>query len=130
MCGLAVDTTFVNLLDLSKGSDARDHERRRRRPPQPLLGYAVHFIDAVRTKEAKDGPFGAGLAAYAGSTDADALRRETFVQRSAELRLQSLRLADSRRLSSQSARRVRTGANVLLVLVQQRNPNMSGDLQI
>ena len=65
---------------------------------------AVRFIDAVRTKEPEDDPFGvgAGLAAYGGPTDADALRREIFVQRSAELYLQGLRLVDSRRLGGQS----------------------------
>ena len=66
-------------------------------------GDAVGFIDAVRTKEAEDDPFGigAGLDAYAGPTDDGALRQEIFRQRAAELYLQGLRLVDSRRLGGQ-----------------------------
>lgn len=68
------------------------------------LDDAVDEIDAVRTKEAADDPFGvgAGLPAYSGAVTAAALRAEIFVQRSAELYLQGLRLADSRRLGGQS----------------------------
>lgn len=65
---------------------------------------AVGFIDAVRTKTAEEDPFGvgAGLDEYDGDTSEAALRQEIFLQRSAELYLQGLRLADSRRLSGQS----------------------------
>ena len=65
---------------------------------------AVDFINAVRTKDAADDPFGvgAGLDEYGGSRDDGSLRREIFLQRSAELYLQGLRLVDSRRLGGQS----------------------------
>ncbi|MEM1116452.1 MAG: RagB/SusD family nutrient uptake outer membrane protein [Bacteroidota bacterium] len=64
---------------------------------------AVDFIDAVRTKSATDDPFGvgAGLGAYGGAEDDASLRQEIFLQRSAELYLQGLRLVDSRRLGGQ-----------------------------
>ena len=66
-------------------------------------GDAVGFINAVRTKTAEEDPFGvgAGLEAYAGPQDDAALRQEIFLQRSAELYLQGLRLVDSRRLNGQ-----------------------------
>ena len=65
---------------------------------------AVDFIDAVRTKTADEDPFGvgAGLEAYDGAEDDASLRQEIFLQRSAELYLQGLRLVDSRRLNGQS----------------------------
>ena len=67
-------------------------------------GDAVDFIDAVRTKTPDEDPFGvgAGLEAYDGAEDDGALRQEIFLQRSAELYLQGLRLVDSRRLGGQS----------------------------
>ena len=65
---------------------------------------AIDFIDAVRTKTAEEDPFGvgAGLDEYDGSEDEGALRQEIFLQRSAELYLQGLRLVDSRRLGGQN----------------------------
>ena len=65
---------------------------------------AIGFINAVRTKTADEDPFGvgAGLDAYDGAEDDASLRQEIFLQRSAELYLQGLRLVDSRRLGGQS----------------------------
>jgi len=60
----------------------------------------VSEIDAVRTKTPSQDIYGLGatLPAYSGSTSNQALRREILRQRRAELYLQGVALADSRRL--------------------------------
>jgi hypothetical protein len=64
------------------------------------LPAAVQDINAIRTKKAADDPVGLGanLPAYSGPVTAPALLTEIYRQRAAELYLQGLRLADSRRL--------------------------------
>ena len=64
------------------------------------LNNAVAEINAVRTKTPAQDPFGVGasLPAYAGPVTEAALLAEIFYQRSAELYLQGLRMADGRRL--------------------------------
>lgn len=63
-------------------------------------GLAVDEINAVRTKQEEDDPFGlaADLPAYSGATDEASLIEEIFRQRSAELYLTGMKLEDSRRL--------------------------------
>jgi hypothetical protein len=63
-------------------------------------GLAVDEIDAVRTKQASDDPFGLGanLPAYSGPTDDESLFEEIYRQRSAELYLTGMRFEDARRL--------------------------------
>lgn len=63
-------------------------------------GLAVDEIDAVRTKEAANDPFGLGanLPAYSGPTDEASLLEEIYRQRSAELYLTGMRFEDARRL--------------------------------
>lgn len=63
-------------------------------------GLAVDEIDAVRTKEPEDDPFGlgAGLPGYSGPTDEASLIEEIYRQRSAELYLTGMRFEDARRL--------------------------------
>lgn len=63
-------------------------------------GLAVNEIDAVRTKQPADDPFGLGadLPAYTGPTDDDGLIEEIYRQRSAELYLTGMRFEDARRL--------------------------------
>lgn len=68
------------------------------RTSQP--GLAVTEINAIRTKEPADDPFGVGadLPAYTGATDDDSLLEEIYYQRSAELYLSGMRFEDARRL--------------------------------
>lgn len=63
-------------------------------------GNAVSEIDAIRTKQGQDDPFGLGanLPAYTGPTDDQSLFTEIYRQRSAELYLTGLRFDDMRRL--------------------------------
>lgn len=63
-------------------------------------GLAVDEIDAVRTKQAADDPFGLGanLPAYSGPSDDESLFEEIYRQRSAELYLTGMRFDDARRL--------------------------------
>lgn len=63
-------------------------------------GLAVNEIDAIRTKEASEDPFGVGadLPAYTGGTDDASLLEEIYYQRSAEMYLTGMRFEDARRL--------------------------------
>ena len=63
-------------------------------------GLAVNEIDAIRTKEASQDPFGVGanLPAYTGGTDDASLLEEIYYQRSAEMYLSGMRFEDARRL--------------------------------
>lgn len=61
---------------------------------------AIDEIDAVRTKEASEDPFGVGadLPGYSGPVDESSLLEEIYYQRSAELYLTGMRFEDARRL--------------------------------
>ena len=61
---------------------------------------AVTSIDAIRTKQAADDPFGIGanLPAYSGATTAGALKTEIYSQRRAELFMSGMGWEDGRRL--------------------------------
>lgn len=63
-------------------------------------GLAVNEIDAIRTKQAANDPFGVGanLPAYTGGQDDASLLEEIYYQRSAELYLTGMRFEDARRL--------------------------------
>jgi len=63
-------------------------------------GQAVNEIDAIRTKQAANDPFGVGanLPAYNGPTDDQSLLTEIYRQRSAEMYLTGMRFEDARRL--------------------------------
>ncbi len=64
------------------------------------LTAAINHINAVRTKNPADDPFGIGanLAPYTGPETVEAVKAELFRQRAAELFGQGLRLDDARRL--------------------------------
>ena len=63
-------------------------------------GLAVNEIDAIRTKQPSEDPFGVGadLPAYTGGLDDASLFEEIYYQRSAELYLTGMRFEDARRL--------------------------------
>ncbi|WP_084088370.1 RagB/SusD family nutrient uptake outer membrane protein [Fodinibius roseus] len=63
-------------------------------------GLAVDEINAIRTKEPADDPFGVGadLPPYSGSMDEESLLEEIYYQRSAEMYLSGMRFEDARRL--------------------------------
>lgn len=63
-------------------------------------GLAVNEIDAIRTKQAADDPFGIGadLGNYTGATDDQSLLTEIYRQRCAEMYLSGMRFEDARRL--------------------------------
>ncbi len=93
-------------------------------------------IDAVRTKAPGEDPVGVGadLSAYSGGTSEAALREEILRQRRAELYLQGLALADSRRLGPDVSDRQNPGAfernrNFYPYPAQERrnNPNTPED---
>lgn len=96
----------------------------------------ISEIDAVRTKTPTEDPLGigAGLSAYSGGTSDGALREEILRQRRAELYLQGLALADSRRLGPDVSDRQSPGAfernrNFYPYPAQERrnNPNTPED---
>ena len=72
----------------------------------------VSEINAVRTKAPSEDPLGigAGLSGYSGGTSDAELREEILRQRRAELYLQGLALADSRRLGPEVSDRQNPGA--------------------
>jgi len=93
-------------------------------------------IDAVRTKAPGEDPVGIGadLSAYSGGTSEAALREEILRQRRAELYLQGVALADSRRLGPDVSDRQNPGAfernrNFYPYPAQERrnNPNTPED---
>lgn len=63
-------------------------------------GQAINEIDAIRTKQPADDPFGIGadLPAYNGGTSDEALFEEIYQQRCAEMYLTGMRFEDARRL--------------------------------
>jgi hypothetical protein len=75
------------------------------------LDEVIAEINAVRTKTAAEDPFGIGadLPPYDGPETEAALRTEILRQRRAELYLQGLALADSRRLGSEVSDRQTPG---------------------
>jgi len=96
----------------------------------------ISEIDAVRTKAPSEDPVGIGadLSAYSGGTSEADLREEILRQRRAELYLQGLALADSRRLGPDVSDRQNPGAfernrNFYPYPAQERrnNPNTPED---
>ena len=96
----------------------------------------ISEIDAVRTKTPDEDPVGIGadLSAYSGGTSEADLREEILRQRRAELYLQGLALADSRRLGLDVSDRQNPGAfernrNFYPYPAQERrnNPNTPED---